>query len=508
MVGALLLLAGDRAGAISLEVPDAPMAHESPPVPAPLAGPVDPQSYIVGPGDVFSLWVFGPIARQINLTVGPEGRVFSAELGPIPVSGRRLVDARERILARGREHFRGVGLELQLTNTRTFRVYLTGAVASGGPLLARGGSRLVDVVADSLLLPSASRRMILVRHADGSVERADLALFRDVGDPAHSVPLADGDMIHVPYTGELVGVFGAVGDPHRMELAPGDSLATLLRLAGGPLASAIDDAALLVRWAPDGRRDTLRVSLGEITGGQDGVVPRGGDQLYVFGRSDFQVIPNVLVEGQVRSTGSYPIRPGETRLSEVIAAAGGLLPDANRSAIRLVRRRPGLVDDPEFERLSRLPRESMTTSEYESFRTRLAALTPDFRVDWDQLQRQDGIADPRLQAGDIIRVDRISNALRVDGQVKRPGLITFEPGRSYDWYIRQAGGFANHAARSQVRVTRSASGQTLLAKNVDALAPGDFLWVPERPDISTWQQIAGLVAVAAQVATVVIAVRR
>ena len=58
-----------------------------------------------------------------------------------------------------------------------------------------------------------------------------------------------------------------------------------------------------------------------------------------------------------------------------------------------------------------------------------------------------------------------------------------------------------------VRVTRAVTGQTLLARNVHTLDPGDFLWVPERSDRTAWDHFSGLLTTLAQIATVVIAVR-
>ena len=60
---------------------------------------------------------------------------------------------------------------------------------------------------------------------------------------------------------------------------------------------------------------------------------------------------------------------------------------------------------------------------------------------------------------------------------------------------------------SRVRVTRAVTGQTLPARNVRVLDPGDFVWVPERPDKSPWDYARETLTALAQVATVIIAVR-
>jgi protein involved in polysaccharide export with SLBB domain len=55
-------------------------------------------------------------------------------------------------------------------------------------------------------------------------------------------------MIIVPRGVEFVTMGGAFRGPRRFDLAPGDSLSTLLRLAGGLLPSASRERALFLRF--------------------------------------------------------------------------------------------------------------------------------------------------------------------------------------------------------------------------------------------------------------------
>jgi len=99
-------------------------------------------------------------------------------------------------------------------------------------------------------------------------------------------------------------------------------------------------------------------------------------------------------------------------------------------------------------------------------------------------------------------------SVRVEGEVLRPGIVEFEPRRRTESYIALAGGFSERADYSKVRITRSVTGQSLRARDVQAVAPGDLIWVPERSDVTLWQHVQTLIAVTAQVATILILVRR
>ena len=82
------------------------------------------------------------------------------------------------------------------------------------------------------------------------------------------------------------------------------------------------------------------------------------------------------------------------------------------------------------------------------------------------------------------------------------------PRRTVREYVSLAGGFSERAAPRKVRITRSVTGQSLRARDVQAVAPGDLIWVPERPDVTVWEHLKTLITVGAQVATLIIAVRR
>ena len=263
---------------------------------------------------------------------------------------------------------------------------------------------------------------------------------------------------------------------------------------------------MLVRWTA-AQRESLWVSLADHGPAGLGLALRDGDELHVFMQPDYHMSDRVELTGRVAVTGSYPVRTGVTRLSQLLVNAGGVLPDADSASVLLFRARPTSGPDPEFDRLSRLSRGEMTASEYETFRTRLAGLSPDFRVDLRKLHAG-GENDPLLVKGDRILVARSVGSVRVDGQVMRPGVVDYQPGEPWDYYVKACGGVTTRASGGQALITRASSGQTLLAREANVPLAGDFLWVPERPDSHLGQNTRDVLLVMAQLATILIALRR
>lgn len=469
--------------------------------------PVDAQSYRLGPGDLLQLNYSGRLSRSQSLPIGPEGTAFIPGWGVLRLGGLTLAEARQLVDQRLGTELRGVQLDLELVRVRMLRVYLTGEVQSPGPVDLIATSRVSDALSESSATAGASRRNLEVRHADGTREIADLGRFELTGDPVDDPFLMDGDVISVPKATRYFEVRGAVARSGRFELGPRDSLHTMLEMAGGLLPTSRPERALFIRWLTPSRDESVFVDVGDIDARRTNFPIEDGARLYVYSVAGYHELEQVSIQGEINAAGSYPIVPGRTRLSDLIRNAGGFTARADSSTMHVYRANPESSEpDPELDRLSRLSRGEMTSTEYEILRTRLTAKRADFRVDWSQV-RPGSELDIVLMSGDIVDVDRVRATVRVEGEVVRPGLIEYSPELRPLDYVKLAGGFSERAAGGRVLVTRRLTGQTLRARDVDRVAPGDMIWVPDKPDLTLLQQLLPFVAVAAQIATIILVVR-
>jgi protein involved in polysaccharide export with SLBB domain len=473
-----------------------------------VAGPVDPDLYIVGPGDVFQLVMTGRVTRADVVAVGPEGSLVIPGWGAVSLSGLTLTESRrelQRVLGPG---FRGVSLDIHLVQVRQMRIHVIGDVQSPGPVIIPATSRVSDAFGYKAPAEGASQRNIQVRRVDGKTLIADLTLFNRTGRYDLNPYLREGDIVRVPPAVDFLEIQGAVAHPGRYELGPADSLRTLFELAGGPLPATLVQGALLVRWHSATQPESVFFNVEDVYARQFNPVMNEGERVYVYFTPAYHELHQASILGEVQRPGTYPLSLGKTRLADLVSSAGGFRPRADLSTIRVYRASQAAPEhDIELERLSRLSRSEMTDTEYEVLRTRLTARREDFRVDWNRIDQSPEL-NILIAPGDVIRVDPILASVRVEGEVRRPGLVDFESRFGVPDYVHLAGGYSNRAAPGKVLITRTVTGQTLRAKDVQEIAPGDMIWVPERPDKTLWENLQTLITVAAQVATVVIAVRR
>ena len=479
------------------------------PVIAPMSRPVDPAEYVVGPGDMLQLNLSGGVTRSWDTMILPEGTLYVPSVGPIPLTGMTLVEARQAVLKRLSSEYRGVSVDLRLLRPRTFLVNLIGETSRQGALEISATSRASEVLSEAVFGPNASRRNVEVRRRAAAGENRilmDMTRFRLTGFLAQDPLLREGDVLFFPRVLAEASIDGAVARAGRYDLTAGDSLSTIFELAGGPSLNATD-RAVLVRFPEPNRADSLSFNVADVLAGRFDTPMRDGDRVFVYFMPRYHFLEQASIFGEVLRPGSYPLMPGLARLTDLVRTAGGFLPEADLASLRVFRASGTAGEpDPELDRLNQLGRGDMSESEYQALRARATSRRQDYRLDWHQV-KPGGDLDLELRNGDIVRVDRVVASIRVEGEVRQPGLMHYFVGRSVEDYVRLAGGYGERAVRSKVTVKRSVTGQTMLARDVDKLEPGDLVWVPEKGDPKTWQNFQSVLLVAAQVATIILAIR-
>lgn len=505
--------AGDAAAAAaSGAVPGVtPFSTSSTPGIDALEGAVD-GAYTLGPGDRLGVYLWGDPPISFDTRVTLEGKVVLPQVGEAEVLGLRLDEAEVRIgelLARRYRHQRASVVLLQL---RRFQVHVTGLVERPGGVLASAADRVLDAIAlAGGSLEGAGLRRVRIQGADGSQRRADLFRYLRTGETESNPRLRDGDILVVPHQGPVVHVYGAVSEPGSYEFLDGDTLGDLIRLAGGTTEDADPDSVELTRFVDGVRtvRSYLTLDPEADSGIGRGFAIAAGDQIQIRRNLNWHRRQVVDVRGEVKFPGTFPIVDGETRLSEVIARAGGFTELAFLEEATVIRRRAIRLDDKEYERLQRMTPSEMTPDEYEYFkmksREEKGLMVVDFvKLFGEAAENQDLL----LRSGDLIDVPPQKDFVSVLGEVAAPGNVYHRPELGIDAYISLAGGYSSNADRGKVRVIRVASGEWVEKGDAGPLQSGDTIWVPEKPDRDYWGIFRDTLGVVTQLLTVYLIVDR
>jgi len=554
LVGSICSLAAGSPGKSSGSDLRSELAQKKSTTPSPgaavsLEGPIDPATYILGPGDRLAFTVWGAFEYREEVSVDPDGKVAVPTVGEIAVAGKSLAAAAELTKREASRVYPKSETELRLIAVRKFKAAISGAVefpgvyevsavdrvsalalAAGGFLLPDEKTREEETIRELSINPrspterrmlqhireakatraQASLRRIRIVSRDGSARLVDLLRFYTTGDLAYNPVLMDGDAVEAPLVDRETGVlniFGAVKKPGEYEFLEGDRLRDLVELAGGFRDEALREEIAIVRFDTDGRR-TVEVEGNLADPNSAGVSLQADDRIFVRARPDYRRKYMVAIKGEVKFPGDYPITRDGVRLSEVIKASGGLTDRANLSSARVIRRAVESEEDPEFERLKTVPVSEMTDMEYEYFKIRSREESPPVVVDFVKLLVEgDESQDIILADRDEIEIPTLSPTVKVAGQVNSPGLIRFIEGRDFEYYIGKAGGYSWNARKGKIRLIKAHSGMWIKPKKETPIEIGDTIFVPEKQETDWWELSKDMLQAVSQIATVLIMIR-
>jgi protein involved in polysaccharide export with SLBB domain len=209
----------------------------------------------------------------------------------------------------------------------------------------------------------------------------------------------------------------------------------------------------------------------------------------------------VSVEGEVAFEGNYTMEQKNQRLSDVIKAAGGVIPGSYVRGARLIR----VMSEDEKARMQaviRLARQSATGKDSINLEQLTIENTYSVGIHLDEALANPGSTqDIELMDGDRLIVPRFNHTVRISGSVNAPNTVAYEEGEKYKYYIRQAGGFAERSKKSHAYIVYQ-NGTIAVAKK-GKIEPGCEIVVPTKAprDASSVTQWLSIGTSAASLAT-------
>ena len=432
-------------------------------------------------------------------------------------------------------------------------VYLDGHVFRPGKYPYHKGMTVSDLIRSYQdLLPEPATRAEIIRLVppDYHPEAIEFNLTDVIGgdDPIDLQPF---DTVRVlgRYEADAprVAIYGEVLRPGRYPLSASMTAADLVRMAGGFKRSAFtEDADIASYVVKNGSRiltEHHQVAIGKAVGGDHNsdVRLQPGDVVTIHQLAGWTDIGNaVTLSGEVMFPGTYGIHEGE-KLSSLIRRAGGFRSTAYPEGAVLERVQvKQLAERSRQELIQRIQMSSTgaKTAVGQSAGETIAALQA------MQAQQQQVLAqlksqpasgrlvvhissnishwentssDVELRPSDTVTIPKRPNFVLIDGQVYNPSAISFEPGRSAGWYLKQAGGPTDLANKKGIFIIRAngavvaEGGSGLFHGSVlsTRMQPGDSIVVPDRiVGGSVWlrsllntAQVTSSLAIAARVAT-------
>jgi protein involved in polysaccharide export with SLBB domain len=292
-----------------------------------------PNTYIVGPGDAFTINLYGKESYNSEVVVDREGRLVIDKLQPVNVTGMQYNEVVELIKQKVEQEMIGVKAFISMGETRTIRVMVLGEAYKPGAYTIPSLSSITHALfVSGGLSEIGSLRKIQLKRAGKTVQTLDLYDLLIKGDSTNDVILKPGDVVFIPPVGKQVTINGQVRRPAIFELQGSESIKELISMAGGFKAAAYPQKTLIERFTGNSSKTILQLDLTKNAQ----YTPKNGDTIKVPASSE-QLDNAVTLVGAVTYPGNYSWNKGDkvSRLFKSIQS--DLLPTADYDYALVVR---------------------------------------------------------------------------------------------------------------------------------------------------------------------------
>lgn len=305
-----------------------------------------PRGYVVGPGDVLVLQVYGVAQNSYSLTVSPEGNVTIPDIGIAHVSGLSIDAVTSQLQNKMSLRYSGMRgsnpntfLQVTLGNIRNIKVNMIGEILKPGTyqlpsyvtvfnaLFAAGGPTT-----------NGTFRHVQVYRMNKMVAEIDLYDFLLNGKIAQNIRLEDNDVILIRPISKRVEVMGRVRTAGLFEMKPNETFSDLLKFTGGFSEGAYRQRITVNRNGPTEKQF---IDINENDFGKASL--EDGDIIQV-GAIVERYTNRVQITGAVNRAGAFELTPNMT-IRDLVRRAGGFKGDAFLKRAILFRQKADLMQE-------------------------------------------------------------------------------------------------------------------------------------------------------------------
>jgi len=223
------------------------------------------------------------------------------------------------------------------------------------------------------------------------------------------------------------------------------------------------------------------------------------DEVYVRFSPGYQEQQVVKVDGEITFSGDYVLAEKNSRLSNIIAKAGGITPDAYVKGASLKRQ---LTED-EMRRLETLLQLSANKQSRDSVALSLENIKNySVGIDLEKALANPGSAhDVVLRDGDELYIPQLQSTVKINGAVTYPNSVTYTEGMSVGNCLSQAGGYNDIARKYPIVIYMNGKVATtkksfIFFKRYPKVEPGCEIVVPTKTQRDRKTSLAEVLSIA------------
>lgn len=291
--------------------------------------PVGPD-YIIGPGDNFTINLWGKAEATFQAKVSRDGEVTIPKVGSVKVWGLTFSQLNDVLSAGLSKYYPEFEMSISMGRLRTIRVFIVGEARHPGSYSLSSLSTMINALfACGGPTKNGSLRRVQLNRGGKTVKTLDIYDFLIRGDKSHDERLQTGDTLFIPVIGEVVGIAGNVKRPAIYEMKKEMNVGELIELSGGLTPAGYLQQVQVERF--DAHEKKIVVDLNLSPSEQKGANPQlktplqDGDMVKIYPIL-LPIKEIVYLEGHVGRPDGYEFKPG-MKLSNLITSFDDLLPE-------------------------------------------------------------------------------------------------------------------------------------------------------------------------------------
>jgi protein involved in polysaccharide export with SLBB domain len=394
------------------------------------------------------------------------------------------------------------------------RVSIEGAVFRPGQYELEPGITLAQLIrkAEGLKEDAFQQRGYITRlKPDNQIEMISFDLAGLLKGNVKDISLMREDVITISSIFDLkeeykVTIDGEVRKPGDFDFADGMTLEELILQAGGFSEAATSQRVEISRRVKNSNlttADAITAQVFQVDIDKNLVFSKPKFELQPFDivsvRSSigYEVQRQVKVEGEVLYPGMYTITNKDERVSDLLRRAGGLTALAyikgaslKRDGAQKVNGKNEINQEEEarnkLAKLQRLQENVKDTTSAKVTEEVLKNVYVGIKLE-KILENPRTQVDLILEEGDILRIPKQLQTVKVNGEILYPVTTIFNPGRDFKYYISQGGGFSSKSLKRRSYVIYAngsvkSTSKIFFFNNFPKIEPGAELFVPQKEE--------------------------
>jgi len=273
-----------------------------------------PRDYIINRGDQITLWIYGATNKRYELEVNNQGNIDIPMLGPVHVAGEKFGEVKDLLTSYLSSSFKNSEVVVDLGSFSTAQVTVTGYVNAPGIYNTTSVASVKDILIEAGGVSDiGSVRHIYVKRDGRTVAKVDYYHLLTLGLEHGDVVLHPGDVIHVPKAYGLVKIAGEVSHEAIYEIERDETLAHLLKYAGGIKYDANAKQIHVIRYDRNSQIIQKDLSLNQAKSFR----LKDGDEVYV-GKLTPVTAKYIKISGNVLYPGNRQLSGESMSLSKLL----------------------------------------------------------------------------------------------------------------------------------------------------------------------------------------------